>query len=936
MSLTCPACHVKLAVNPAKPGNYRMHCTECKHLLLLNFEEDGSITAALAGMPASGAPAVQAPSMIPVALNVTAMHNVEAVNFPATQVSISLQEPVDTPARQHGASPGPAAGQRDTANLQPAPSAGAPAPDQPAHLPVIGSNYEVIKCLGKGGMGAVYLARQRSLDRPVALKIIHPRWAQDPRFLVRFTREAYAAAQLIHHNVVQVYDFGTDRGVSWFSMEYIEGPTLGDVLAEQGKLDPRTATGYILQAARGLQLAHERGMVHRDIKPDNLMLNRQGIIKVADLGLVRVPGAVEVAPAAPDAAPTPKDRQPAMSASMAGVTGVTMLNQTMGTPAFMAPEQIRSASTVDQRADIYSLGCTLYTLVTNRPVLVAKNAQEMMLKKQREDVVPPQMYVKNLPKGLSEIIMKMLARDPADRYQTTGELVRVLERFLEVSGGTRLKVSSEQADTVARGAAAYHRVQAAQLRRLIIGVALATCALSICLMFLIGYWRIAASLIALIFLTPVAYFIVNGAATRSRLFLQVRQYLRGCRGVDWLKAAGVLVVLAVVLYFLGLLGAYLLVCIFAFALAFGVHFSVDRMIARQRQGALAETEKVIRELRLRGVSENVIRKFVCQFAGHHWEEAFEELFGYEAKLRARARWSKGPKGSRPKYAAWRDPLVRWLVKRDSIRQEALDRLKLQALEQQNLEAEGMQPADAERQAGATAGAMVEKAAHLKEMSFVFDAVDEDAGAPAPIAEPPAPAPAAEIMPAASYASPVEKPKAAPPPPTPARPSASVQTPVAAPEPARPAEPREPLLPRLLDRLLGSGLRFLVGALLIVAGLAGLYLSKIPDTLQTQPLSDLDTWKGLWPQLFQAESVLGVALKPITSVAALLAGVLLLLSSFQPLRWLALLHYGCAFVMIAGPALGVPAIEPLDPALVSLAVGGGISFLMVLLSSPRRR
>src|SRR5262249_19572151 len=149
--------------------------------------------------------------------------------------------------------------------------------------------YTVIKLLGKGGMGAVYLARQVSLDRNVALKVMNPSWAKDPVFLARFTREAYAAAQLVHHNVVQIYDIGEEHGTPFFSMEFVPGQNLGEIPRGKGKLDIEEAVGYTLQAARGLKYAHDQGMVHRDVKPDNLMLNDQGIVKVADLGLVKLP-----------------------------------------------------------------------------------------------------------------------------------------------------------------------------------------------------------------------------------------------------------------------------------------------------------------------------------------------------------------------------------------------------------------------------------------------------------------------------------------------------------------------------------------------------------------------------------------------------------------------------------------------------------------------
>ena len=152
-------------------------------------------------------------------------------------------------------------------------------------------------------MGAVYLARQISLNRNVALKVMKPLWAANSTFVARFTREAYAAAQLTHHNVVQIYDFGEDKGTTYFSMEFVEGQTLGALVREKERLDVEEAVGYVLQAARGLKCAHDQSMVHRDIKPDNLLLNRQGVVKVADLGLVKTPEAAEAEEAAAAAKP---------------------------------------------------------------------------------------------------------------------------------------------------------------------------------------------------------------------------------------------------------------------------------------------------------------------------------------------------------------------------------------------------------------------------------------------------------------------------------------------------------------------------------------------------------------------------------------------------------------------------------------------------------
>src|SRR5262249_48697303 len=193
--------------------------------------------------------------------------------------------------------------------LTPTPSAQPIAPCE--EIPETLGGYRVIARLGRGGMGSVYRARQLSLDRDVALKVMAHHLASDPIFVARFCREAYAAAQLIHHNVVQIYDFGAQDGLHYFSMEFVDGRTLAELLKERGRLEAAVAAGYILQAARGLKLAHDRGMIHRDIKPENLLLDKHDLVKVADLGLVK---------SIPAVGPLPDEPAPAGDETDAGPT----------------------------------------------------------------------------------------------------------------------------------------------------------------------------------------------------------------------------------------------------------------------------------------------------------------------------------------------------------------------------------------------------------------------------------------------------------------------------------------------------------------------------------------------------------------------------------------------------------------------------------------
>ncbi|MFO0941851.1 MAG: protein kinase [Pirellulales bacterium] len=282
--------------------------------------------------------------------------------------------------------------------------------------------YRIVKQIGEGGMGKVYLAKQLSLDRPCAVKTIQASWAANPKAIARFVREAYAAAQLTHHNVVQIYDLGQDAGTSFFSMELVSGGSLDDRVKSKGKLPPKLAATLILQAARGLKFAHDHGMVHRDIKPANLMMTSDGLVKIADMGLIKTSAHDEVSEA--------NDAHSKMLAS--AKSQVTMAGSSMGTPAYMSPEQAEDAASVDKRADIYSLGCTFYALLTGRPPFDGDTILDVITKHRTEKLQRPEFIVDGLPPRLGDIIEKMTEKLPDDRFQDLEEVIEELEVFLEL------------------------------------------------------------------------------------------------------------------------------------------------------------------------------------------------------------------------------------------------------------------------------------------------------------------------------------------------------------------------------------------------------------------------------------------------------------------------------------------------------------------------
>jgi serine/threonine protein kinase/WD40 repeat protein len=275
---------------------------------------------------------------------------------------------------------------------------------------VIG-NYLVLDKLGAGGMGMVFKARHRRLKRIVALKLLPPSMARDESSVLRFQREAKAAAKLSHRNVVAVLDADEYRGLHFLVMEYVEGRDLSRVVRELGPLPITQAVDYIAQAARGLKAASEAGVVHRDIKPSNLLLEPGGTVKILDMGLARLDdtkGVLGAAGAEPDA-------------------GLTQSNLLMGTVDYMSPEQAFNPKHADLRSDIYSLGCTLHFLLIGRPPYAGETLVARLIA-HREQPIPVLSTARpDIPKALDGLLARMLAKAPEDRISSLDELIDTLE-----------------------------------------------------------------------------------------------------------------------------------------------------------------------------------------------------------------------------------------------------------------------------------------------------------------------------------------------------------------------------------------------------------------------------------------------------------------------------------------------------------------------------
>jgi serine/threonine protein kinase len=278
------------------------------------------------------------------------------------------------------------------------------------------TRYRIVRLIGEGGMGRVFEAEHRLMERRVAVKFIHRRLLDHPMAAQRFEVEVKAAARLDHPNIVRAYDADHAGGVHFLVMEFVEGASLSRLIEERGPLEPERACQCIRQAAAGLQHAFSRGMVHRDIKPQNLMLSRRGQVKILDFGLARL--ARELREVRGPATP--------MTSGGSGAAAITAIGSIVGTPQYIAPEQARDSREVDIRADIYSLGCTLYFLLTGRPPPARfAGPGGPMPPAEAAGLSLPEEIAAMAPE-LPEILQRMTALDPADRYQTPQEIVDAL------------------------------------------------------------------------------------------------------------------------------------------------------------------------------------------------------------------------------------------------------------------------------------------------------------------------------------------------------------------------------------------------------------------------------------------------------------------------------------------------------------------------------
>ena len=504
--------------------------------------------------------------------------------------------------------------------------------------------------------------------RDVALTVLKNEWACLPSFVARLVRDAYAAAPVVHPNLVRLLEVGEAQGRFFFATERIDGPTLAERLAQQGPLPPREAVTHLLQAARGLRFAHAQGLAHGDLSAECLVVSPDGLTKVAGLGLTDTPESVAAEALRAASEPIPLGVQPENQALIPAI-----------------------------RADMRALGATLGHLLTGRPLTSSAGGGGSD---------PGSLVARGVPANMVELVRRLLDALPGTGITDCGQLIAVLEPMLTARKPGALAPSEENARTLTGCVATFRASPAARLRSQILSLGLAAFALLVVLSALVNL-RLAFSLLGLGLMTALARFVLRGWYGESDVFPDVRALVLEGRNSDWLIAgAGVLLLVAALLV-LHLQWAWLLFAALAITTAVALRMIVDARVDVERHDAIDQARAMVKSLRVQGVSEEAVRAFVRNTALPDWEEFFENLFGYEAKRTAREPSERGLKGLfRKKHGAWRDWVMPWVEavreKRRSERETAL----FQSIEVRALVASGTNLLTARRKSQRVAEATV--------------------------------------------------------------------------------------------------------------------------------------------------------------------------------------------------------------------------------------
>ncbi len=585
----------------------------------------------------------------------------------------------------------------------------------PRGVPRLLGGYVVLKLLGHGPRGKSLLARPLSLAGRVVLKVVSADRAHDAVFVERYLREALASAQLSSPHLVPIVEIGHHGPSTFTALEYVPGASLAEEVAKQGRIEPRRAAAWILQAARGLAVAHAQGVWHRDVKPENLRLTRDGLIMVDDLGLETTPS-LAAAESGLDKASRKGPGGRAQTASQDAAPPAPRIERAaVGTPIYMAPEQARDALIIDGRADVYSLGCTFYTLVTGRPPHAKATASELIASHQDEPLIPPQEFAPGLAPAIADVIQTMTRKAPEERYPSMDVVIDVLEGCLGLRRGSATAHEQAYQEAIQEASSLMNDAPPARLRRQILLGATGVWLAFLLLLIAMGAYRVAVVIAGFGALTGSVLALTSKSIRPSGLFDLLRELLLGDGLRSWLFAGFGLIVLLGLAVYGGLVGSLIFLGICIGGLLGGFHYFVERPFAATCAEAVSRVTDTLRRLRQAGYDERLLRQKLADDAGAGWEPLFAAVFGDRAleaeRLRrlhdASAQFGTG-------WLSWKGTAQRVLSGLLDMRRDSRLRRLFQQVEEARFEAEGLNLMTARRRSWRISKAIVLAAAEWRD------------------------------------------------------------------------------------------------------------------------------------------------------------------------------------------------------------------------------
>lgn len=684
MLIHCPSCRHAIRIVDVRPGRFDPTCPRCGTTFRLTVPKEG-----------------ESPTVASIETAAAPMASVEAL--PASPDDLEIGAPGDDAPVRLGRLP------RGTPRLL--------------------AGHVVLKLLGHGPRGKTLLARPLSLAKPVVLKLISADRSRDAVFVERHLREALAASKLSSPHLARIVEIGRDGHSVYTAAEYVLGATLAEEMARRGRVEPRLAASWILQAARGLADAHAQGIWHRDVKPENLRLSRDGLVVVDDLGLETTPS-LAAAESRLDQAGRKGPAGRASTASRdAAPSAPEIARAVVGTPSYMAPEQARDALVIDGRADIYSLGCVFYALVTGRPPYSKATASELIAGHQDEAMIPPREFVPNIPPAIADIIEAMTRKDPGERPPNMAAVVNALEDCLGLRTGAAEAEERAYREAIREASALINDAPENLLRRrILLGAGGAWLAL-LFLFVVLGAFRPAVVIAGFGALVGASLGFSSKPLKPAGLLDSGRELILGDGLRSWIIVAVVVAVLLGLVVSWGLVGVLLFLGVCVGALLGAYHYYVERPCASIFDEAASRVSVALKHLRKAGYDERTARWTLAAEAGAAWEPLFATVFGARALELQRFRNALDATIlERLSWRGWAERLVSALL---DMRRDARLRRLFQEVEEARLEAEGLNLMTARRRSWRISKAIILAAAEWRDEQLALQSAGAPAGASGP-------------------------------------------------------------------------------------------------------------------------------------------------------------------------------------------------------------